>query len=333
MIRGFACYNPKEQLKEFSYDAGPLKANEVEVKITHCGICHSDIHLIDNDWGSSHYPFIPGHEIIGTVAAKGDAVRGLEIGQRVGIGWQRGSCGVCEYCVKGQENLCARQTATCIRNHGGYAEAVRAEGHFVFPIPEKMNAETAAPLLCGGVTVFSPFVTHNITARHKVGVIGIGGLGHMALQFAHAFGCDVTALSSSSGKAAEAKLFGANRLIVTSDAGALRNANGSLDFILCTASGGVDVASLIPLLRPQGKICVVGALPNPITVPSFALIGNRISICGSNIGAPNEIRSMLDFAARTNVQAKVEVTAMSDVNNAIAKVRANQARYRMVLKN
>lgn len=332
MIRGYACYNPKEALKDFTYDAGLLGANDVEVGISHCGICHSDIHLIDNDWGISSYPFIPGHEIIGKVTAVGSNVTGLSVGQRVGIGWQRGSCGTCDDCIAGRENLCATQTATCVGYNGGYADAIRVDHRFAIPIPETMSSANAAPLLCGGITVYSPFVTHGISARHKVGVIGIGGLGHMALQFARAFGCEVTAISGSPEKKAEAESFGAHHFVVSSDQAAMQAAAGSLDFIISAVSGNVKISSLLPLLRPRGKICIVGASSNPIDIPAAALIGGRFGIIGSNIGSPVEIREMLAFAARHGVTCKTETMPIAQVNAALDKVRANKARYRIVLE-
>jgi uncharacterized zinc-type alcohol dehydrogenase-like protein len=331
MIKGFACYEPKQSLRDHSYDPSNLKDNEVEVAISHCGICHSDIHLIDNDWGRSRYPFIPGHEIIGTVQAKGSGVRGLEIGQRVGIGWQSDSCGYCEWCISGRENLCAKQSATCIGRNGGYAEAIRVDYRFAISIPDGMDAAGAAPLLCGGVTVYSPLLDHGIRAQHKVGVIGIGGLGHLALQFAAQMGCEVTAISSTAGKEAEARAFGASHFLLSSDASAMRQAAGSLDFIISAVSGNLEFGKLLPLLRPKGKICIVGASSNALNIPAAALIGNRLTICASNIGSPSEIRSMLEFAARTGVKAKTEALPLAEVNAALDKVRANAARYRMVL--
>ncbi len=333
MIRGFVCLNPREQLKPFSYDPGAMTEREVEVRITHCGICHSDIHLIDDDWGMSAYPFIPGHEIVGIVTAKGSATRGLEVGQRVGIGWQRDSCGACRYCRNGNENLCAHQAATCVGHHGGYAASIRVDHRFAIPIPEELDSEATAPLLCGGITVYSPFLTHGITARHRVGVVGIGGLGHLALQFARAFGCHVTALSRSESKKAEATSFGADRFIMTNDVPAMKAAAQSLDMILSTVSGDVSFPSLLPLLRPDGKICILGASSNPLNIPASALISGRLTLCGSNIGSPGEIRDMLAFAARKGIRARTEAVPMPDVNAALDKVRANKARYRMVLKN
>lgn len=332
MIKGFACTNPRATLSDFAYDAGTLGDYEVEMQVTHCGICHSDVHLIDNDWGISRYPFIPGHEIVGTVAAKGKNVS-LALGARVGIGWQCNSCGTCEFCKAGMENHCKQNQPTCVGHHGGYAAAVRADQRFVIPIPDALDSAQAAPLLCGGVTVFTPFHVHDIGSGAKVGVVGIGGLGHLALQFARARGCIVTALSGNASKEAEARHFGATHFLLTSDQSALQQAQGSLDFILVTASGDVDVPALVDLLRPRGKLCVVGALPSPMQLRAGQLIHGDKSVVGSNIGAPEVIRLMLETAAKHKVAAQIETMPMAEVNAALDKVRAGQARYRIVLAN
>ncbi len=332
MLKGFACNNPRAPVSAFSYDAGTLGDNEVEIKITHCGICHSDVHLIDNDWGISRYPFIPGHEIVGTVAAMGKNVK-LTIGERVGLGWQCDSCGTCEFCRAGMENHCKQNQPTCVAHHGGYADGVRANARFVIPIPAALDSAVAAPLLCGGVTVFTPLHVHNVQADAKVGVVGIGGLGHLALQFAKARGCIVTAISTNAKKEAEARRFGASAFLLSNDRAALEAAKSSFDFILVTASADVDVPQLLDLLRPRGKLCVVGALPSPMQVSAGQLIHGDKSVVGSNIGAPEVIRLMLETAASHGVAAKIETMPMSEANAALDKVRAGQARYRIVLEN
>ena len=177
-IQGLAAHAAGAELLPFRYDPGDLGIQEVEIGITHCGSCHSDLHLISNDWGMSQYPFIPGHEIIGSVTAAGAQVRSLKTGQRVGLGWQSNSCGVCEWCTRGLENLCASSEATCVHRHGGYASRVRANARFVVPIPDALPSEQAAPLLCGGITVYNPMRDNGINPTSRVGVVGIGGLGH-----------------------------------------------------------------------------------------------------------------------------------------------------------
>ena len=211
-IQGLAAHAAGAELLSFRYDPGKLGAHEVEIAITHCGICHSDLHLIANDWGISQYPFIPGHEIIGKVTAVGSEVKSLEVGQRVGLGWQSNSCGHCEWCLKGQENLCPEAEATCVHRNGGYADRVRANDRFVVPIPDALDSEHAAPLLCAGITVYNPMRINGINPSSRVGVVGIGGLGHLAIQFARVFGAEVTAFSTSPAKEKEARALGAQSI-------------------------------------------------------------------------------------------------------------------------
>jgi uncharacterized zinc-type alcohol dehydrogenase-like protein len=195
-IHGYATHAAGAELLPFKYEPGELDPSEVEVDITHCGICHSDLHLIDNDWGTTQFPFIPGHEIVGTIAAIGNQVKDRNLGQRVAVGWQAGSCGTCEWCLKGNENLCAKSVATCVRHHGGFADRVRVNARFAIPVPDGLESENTAPLMCAGITVYNPIRTAGIFPGSRVAVIGIGGLGHLALQFARVFGAEVTAVST-----------------------------------------------------------------------------------------------------------------------------------------
>jgi uncharacterized zinc-type alcohol dehydrogenase-like protein len=257
-------------------------------------------------------------------------VRGLAAGDRVGVGWQRGACLACEACLAGDENLCAENQATCVFNHGGFADAVRVDSRFAFRIPDGLASDAAAPLLCGGATVYSP-LRRWVRSSMKVGVIGIGGLGHLALQFSRAMGCEVTAISTSPDKEAEARSFGAHRFVATREKNALRSAAGSLDFILSTVFASQDWPGLVGVLRPNGVLCVVGGPPEPISVPAFALIGAQKTIAGSVIGGRPTIREMLEFAARHGVAAKTELRPMSEADAGLAHVRAGKARYRVVL--
>jgi uncharacterized zinc-type alcohol dehydrogenase-like protein len=310
-----------------------LGAQEVEIGITHCGICHSDLHLISNDWGISQYPFIPGHEVVGTVSAVGSQVRSLQPGQRVGLGWQSNSCGDCEWCVRGMENLCPSQEATCVRRHGGYASRVRANARFVSPIPDALPSEQAAPLLCGGITVYSPLRQHDVNPSSRVGIIGIGGLGHIAIQFARVFGAEVIAFSTSAGKEEEARALGAHHFVNSRESKAMKEMTGSLDFILNTANADQDWNVYIQALRPTGTLCFVGVPPSPVSAHAFPLIAGTRSITGSPIGSPHRIREMLDVAARHGVKATTEEFSMARANEAIDKVKKNKVRYRAVLAN
>lgn len=333
MIHAYATHRARQPLKPFEYqpdDPGPL---DVEIAISHCGICHSDLHLINDDWGLGAFPLVPGHEIVGTVKRKGDQVRHLETGQRVGVGWQCGACFSCEFCRHGEENFCADNQATCVGRFGGFADAIVVDSRFAFAIPEKLASENAAPLLCGGITVYAPLRNFHVHAAMKVGVVGIGGLGHLALQYAHAFGCEVTAFSSSPDKEAEARKLGANHFISSKDEKTLAEAGRSLDFILSTVSADLDWPSYLNILRPKGKLCVVGVPEHPLSIPAVALIGGQKAICGSPIGSRSMIEEMLAFSARHDIQAQTEIFPMSEVNSALEKLAANKVRYRTVLTN
>ncbi len=332
-IQGLAAHAAGAELLPFRYDPGELGLQEVEIGISHCGICHSDIHLISNDWGISQYPFIPGHEIIGTVTAVGSAVLSLQVGQRVGLGWQSNSCGQCEWCTQGLENLCPASEGTCVHRNGGYADRVRANARFVVPVPDALPSEQAAPLLCGGITVYNPLRAHGINPSSRVGVVGIGGLGHLAIQFARVFGAEVTAFSTSAGKEKEARLLGAHQFVNTRETKAMREVAGSFDFILNTANADQDWGLYIQTLRPNGTLCFVGVPPSPVAVHAFPLISGVRTITGSPIGSPYRIKEMLDVAARHGVKAMTETFPMAKANEAIEQVTKNKVRYRAVLEN
>jgi uncharacterized zinc-type alcohol dehydrogenase-like protein len=291
------------------------------------------LHLIDNDWGMSKYPFIPGHEIVGIVTGMGSEVTDRTLGQRVGIGWQADSCGVCEWCRQGDEHLCAKSQPTCIGRNGGYADSIRVNSKFAIPVPDGLESENVAPLLCGGITVYSPLRNWGARPSSRVGVVGIGGLGHMALQFARAFGCEVTAFSTSKDKEAEARELGAHHFINTRENGGLKKAAGTFDLILSTVSGDEDFQSFINALRPKGTLMVLGASPSPIQIAGFSLISGQKAVAGSPTGSPRDLREMLDVAARHKVKAITERFAMKDANKAVEKVKKNQVRYRAVLAN
>jgi alcohol/geraniol dehydrogenase (NADP+) len=332
-IHGLAAHAAGAQLVPYKYEPGELKTNEVEVRISHCGICHSDIHLIDNDWGLSTFPFVPGHEIVGTVSAVGAEVRDRTVGERVGIGWQADSCGICEWCRQGDEHLCAQAQPTCVGRNGGYADRVRVNSRFAVPVPEGLISENVAPLLCAGITVYSPLRNFGVRPSSRVGIIGIGGLGHLGLQFAKAFGAEVTAFSTSKDKEAEALRLGAHHFINTRDMGAFKKIAGSFDFVLSTVSADQDWQGFVNSLRPKGMLCVVGVPPSPITVQAFPLIAGQKTVAGSPIGSPRDLHEMLDVAARHGVKAITERFPMAKANEALAKVKKSKVRYRAVLAN
>ncbi|MGH9607938.1 MAG: NAD(P)-dependent alcohol dehydrogenase [Terracidiphilus sp.] len=332
-IHGLAAHAAGAELLPFKYDPGVLGAHEVEIAITHCGVCHSDLHLISNDWGNSQYPFIPGHEVIGTVAAVGAEVGSLKKGQRVGLGWQSNSCGGCEWCIRGLENLCASAESTCVHRNGGYADRVRANARFVIPIPEALDSERAAPLLCGGITVYNPLCNLGVNPSSRVGVVGIGGLGHLALQFAHVFGAWVTAFSTSAGKEEEARALGAHNFVNTRESKAIKEIASTQDLILTTVNADQDWNLFVQALRPTGTLCFVGVPPSPVAIHAFPLISGMRAIGGSPGGSPSRLREMLDVAARHGVRATTEQFPMNKANEAIEKVKKNKVRYRAVLAN
>jgi len=330
-IHAYAAAAAGTPLEPFDYEPEPLGAHDIEVAVSHCGICHSDLHLIDDDWGNATYPLVPGHEVVGEVIAVGSGVGDHKVGDRVGVGWQCGSCGHCEHCVAGEEPFCADNRATCVGHFGGFADRVRVSGRFAFPIPAGLTSEMAAPLLCGGATVYTPLRHFGVRPDHRVGVIGIGGLGHLAVQFARAWGCEVTAFSSSPGKEAEALALGAHHFVASRDAHALSAAAGSLDFILSTVNVSLDWEAYLNALRPKGHLCIVGAVPEALEIPVFPLMVGQRSVCGSVIAGRPMMREMLAFAARHQIGAHTEAMAMTEVNAGLDRLRAGQVHYRVVL--
>jgi len=333
MTKGYAATEAGGILKPFEYDLGPLGDHQVDVKTDYCGICYSDLSMLDNHWGMTQYPFVPGHEIIGTVEAMGAHVKGLTIGQRVGIGWSSGSCGICESCLTGNHNLCASNIPTVLGPYGGFADRVRAQSEWVLPIPAALDPKSAGPLLCGGITVFNPLLEFEVKPTHRVGVIGIGGLGHMALRFLRAWGCEVTAFSSHPGKESEAKLMGAHHFVNSTDSVALAKLASSFDFILSTVNVPVDWNTFLMALKPKGKLILVGVVMEPIPVSMFTLLIGQRMISASPIGSPAAMATMLDFAARHKILPTVETFKFSQVNEAIEKLKEGKIRYRAVLTN
>jgi uncharacterized zinc-type alcohol dehydrogenase-like protein len=331
-ITGWAATAAKQPLELMSFDPGLLGAEEVEVAVDYCGICHSDLSMIHNEWGGSRYPFIPGHEVVGHVTALGTQAKGLTLGQRVGIGWTAESCMHCQPCLSGDQNLCAKSVATIGGHHGGFADKVRAHWAWTVPLPEGIDLASAGPLLCGGITVLKPFLAYDIKPTARVGVVGIGGLGHMAVKFAAAWGCEVTAFTSTAAKADEARGFGAHHVVASRDAAAIKAIAGTLDLLLVTVNVSMDWSALLNTLAPKGRMHVVGAVLEPIPVPAFSLIGKQREVSGSPTGSPVDIARMLAFAARHDIRPQVEMFPMSKVNDALAHLEAGKARYRIVLE-
>jgi alcohol/geraniol dehydrogenase (NADP+) len=333
MIHAYAAKIAGGVLESFEYDPGALKEEEVEINVEYCGLCHSDLSMLKNDWGNSQYPFVPGHEVVGIIGAIGDRVTTLKVGQRVGLGWFSHSCMHCEWCMSGNHNLCLTAEQTIVGRFGGFADKVRAHEEWVTPLPEEVDPAKVGPLFCGGITVFNPIVQFDVKPTDRVGVIGIGGLGHIALRFLNAWGCDVTAFSTNPDKEAEARELGANHFVNSRDAKALEAVANSFDFIISTVNADLDWGTYVAALRPKGRLHFVGVVPNPIQSVAFALISGQKTLSGSPLGSPTTITKMLEFSALHGIEPVTEVFKFSQVNEAIAHLEGGKARYRIVLKH
>ncbi len=331
-VKALAALQAGEPLQPFSYAFGPLGDDEVEVAVRYCGLCHSDLSMIDNEWHMSQYPLVPGHEIVGEVAAVGANVPHVQPGQTVGVGWYSRSCMHCHECMQGDHNLCSTAESTIVGRYGGFATRVRAHWGWVLPLPDGLDPATAGPLFCGGTTVFNPILQNHIRPTDRVGVVGIGGLGHLALQFLRAWGCHVTAFSTSPDKEAEAKQLGATDFVATADPAALARLANSFAMILVTVNVPLDWEAYAKTLKPRGCIHIVGAVPS-VTISGFTLIGGQKSISGTPLGSPATQADMLAFAARHAVAPIVEPFPMSKVNDALERLRSGKLRYRAVLQN
>lgn len=330
-INAYAVPEEKAPFEPFTYEAEDPSGFQVEVEISHCGVCHSDLHLVDGDWGIGKFPIVPGHEIIGIVTAVASSGDESLVGQRVGVGWQSGSCLNCEHCNTGQENLCVQFVGTCLGQYGGFAEKIIVDSRFVHPIPEDLPSETAAPLLCAGVTVYAPLQRY-ATPTSRVGVIGIGGLGHLALQFANKMGCDVTAFSSSDAKKDEAQELGAHHYVNGRDDTVLKAQRRSLDLIISTAPANLSWRRYIQALKPNGVLCFVSTPSEPITFYANQLFNNQ-AISGSTIGGRQMLRDMMNFAAQQKITSWSEVLPFDSINTAMTRLRDNDVRYRFVLEH
>jgi alcohol/geraniol dehydrogenase (NADP+) len=330
-IHAYAATRAGGPLEAFEYDPGPLAPEQVEIAVEHCGICHSDLSMLDNEWRNTRYPLVPGHEVVGTVVAVGEHTKGIKLGDRVGLGWISGSCMHCRQCLGGDQHLCREKEETIVARHGGFADRVRCHWSWALQLPEALDATAAGPLFCGGITVFSPIVDFGVKPLDRVGVVGIGGLGHMALMFLNAWGCEVTAFTSSEAKYAEARKLGAHHAVSSTDKAGLKKLSRSLDFILVTSNVSLEWGAYIGALAPHGRLHVVGAVMEPIPVSTFGLMGGQRSISSSPTGGPVRTAQMLDFCARHQIAPVVEHFSMSQANEAFERLRAGKARYRIVL--
>lgn len=329
-VKAWVASGVKSKLVEQSIDLGPLGDEDVEIQVEHCGLCHSDLSMLSNEWHMTKYPAVFGHEVIGTVVAVGSAARGRRVGERVGLGWSSESCMSCRQCLSGSQHLCSTLEGTIVGRYGGFAERVRAHWAWTVPVPVGLNAAEAGPLLCGGITVFNPLAMY-AKPTDRVGIVGIGGLGHMGVKFAAAYGCDVTAFTSSPSKFEEARGFGANHVVSSRDSAAMSDLAGKLDLLIVTTNVQLDWNALIGTLAPNGRLHIVGAVLEPMPIPALPLIFGQKSISGSPTGSPVAIATMLDFAARHGVTPQTEHMPIAQINEAFERLEAGKARYRIVL--
>ena len=337
-----AAYQEGSTCEPHTFALNPLGPDDVEIKLTHSGVCHSDLHTIRGDWGPLRLkPFVPGHEILGKVTAIGENVHKVKIGDVVGVGPFVYSCKECHACAEGSDNYCTKRVGcygSALPNgyitRGGYAEYNRTNQHWVFKIPEAYGPEDyagVAPLLCAGVTVFTPLSRYNVNYKSRVGVIGIGGLGHIAIKFAAAMGAQVTAISSSADKEEEAKSYGAQSFLVSSDTEQFKKFHQTFDIILCTVSAALDWNAYLNLLDFKGTFVQLGAPPGLINISAFSLLGRGLEMAGSAVGGPADYEAMFELAGRNKIKCVVEEFPFEKVNEVLAKMDANKIRYRGVL--
>ena len=336
----YAAPSAKAPLAPFKLDRREVGPTDVLIEIAYCGVCHSDLHQAREDWGPALFPMVPGHEIVGHVSAVGAKVEKYKVGDRVGVGCMVDSCRTCEQCAAGEEQFCEsgasmtyngfeqdRRTMT----FGGYSQRITVDQAFVVRVPEALPLDRAAPLLCAGITTYSPLKRFGCGPGRKVAVMGLGGLGHVGVRIARAMGAEVTVISTSERKRADAAQLGAHDFLVSSDAKAMKAAAGRFDLILDTVSAPHDLNAGLNLLRTDGTLVLVGVPEEALPVQPFAIIGRRRRLAGSLIGGIAETQEMLDFCARHGVLADIETVAMADINQAWERLLKNDVRYRFVI--
>lgn len=339
-VKGIAAFDPKSALGPYQFTRRAPRADDVVIDIKFCGICHSDIHQAKDEWGGSKYPMVPGHEIAGVVSAVGEKVKKFKVGDRVGVGCFVDSCRTCSSCEAGLEQYCqGGMTGTynsverdgSQATQGGYSTKIVVHEDYVLRIPENLPLDAAAPLLCAGITLYSPLAHWKAGPGKKVAIVGMGGLGHMGVKIAAAMGADVTVLSHSMRKQEDAKAFGAKEFFATSNPETFQKLRGKFDLIINTVSVGVDWNQLLGLLRLDGSLVVVGIPEEAVPVGAFSLIGGRRSLAGSLIGGIRETQEMLDFCGKHGIVCEIEKISASEVNTAYERVVKSDVRYRFVI--
>ncbi|KAJ6809638.1 8-hydroxygeraniol dehydrogenase-like [Iris pallida] len=337
---GWAARDSAGILSPFNFSRRNTGPKDVSIKIMYCGVCHSDIHFVRNEWGFSEYPMVPGHEIVGIVIEVGSEVKKIKVGDKAAIGCMVGGCDKCDDCTKGLESYCRDTILTYnfiyhdgTRTYGGYSDWIVAEEHYVVKFPDTLPMDSGAPLLCAGITVYSPLKYYGLNEPGKhLGVVGLGGLGHLAVKFAKAFGVKVTVISTSPRKEKEAiESLGADAFLVSRDLGQMKAANGTFDGIIDTVSAQHPLQPLLDLLKNHGKLVMVGAPEKPLELPIFPLLVGRKLVAGSATGGMQETQEMIDFAAEHNITADVEVIPMNYINTAMERLLKGDVKYRFVI--
>ena len=336
----YAAPSAKAPLAPFKLDRREVGPTDLLIEIAYCGVCHSDLHQAREDWGPALFPMVPGHEIVGHVTAVGAKVETYKVGDRVGVGCMVDSCRACEQCAAGEEQFCDRGASMTYNGFeqdgrtmtfGGYSQRITVDQAFVVRVPEALPLDRAAPLLCAGITTYSPLKRFGCGPGKKVAVMGLGGLGHVGVRVARAMGAEVTVISTSERKRADAAELGAHDFLVSTDAKAMKAAAGRFDLILDTVSAVHDLNAGLNLLRTDGTLVLVGVPEEALPVQPFAIIGRRRRLAGSLIGGIAETQEMLDFCAKHGVLADIETVAMADINQAWERLLKNDVRYRFVI--
>lgn len=338
--KGYAAVSAKAPIAPFDFERREPGALDVQIAIKFCGICHSDIHQARDGWGGSIFPMVPGHEIAGVVSRVGSEVQKYKVGDKVGVGCFVDSCRHCEYCNKGEEQYCVEgvtQTYNSIARDGvtptmgGYSDTIVVNQEYVLKIPENLPLDAAAPLLCAGITLYSPLMHWKVVPGKKVAIVGLGGLGHMGVKIAHAMGAEVTVISQSLRKQHEAKRLGADHFYASSDPQTFQKLKATFDLLINTVSAGIDWNQYLSLMKVDGTMVVVGAPETDVPVSAFSLIPGRRSLAGSMIGGIKETQEMLDFCGRHNIVSDIELTPIQKVNEAYERVIKSDVRYRFVI--
>ncbi len=339
--KAYAAPAARAPLAPFAFERRDLRPHDVLIEIAYCGVCHSDLHQVRDEWGGAQFPMVPGHEIVGYVQAVGPEVKNFKVGDAAGVGCMVDSCRTCPSCQEGLEQYCettgmvgtygGREPGTGRPTYGGYSNQVVVDEKYTLRVPAGLDLARVAPLLCAGITTYSPLRQWGVGAGHRVAVLGLGGLGHMAVKIAAAMGAEVTVLSTSPGKEADAKALGAHQFVVTKDAAQLKAAANSFDFIINTVSAPLDLAAYLGLLRRDGTMILLGVPPEAPQIPAFSLIGKRRRIAGSLIGGIAETQEMLDFCAAHNLMSDIELIAIKDINEAYERMLKGDVKYRFVI--